>query len=83
VEDPQRDLITPALEGTRNVMNSVACVGKRVRRVVVTSSVAAIRSKEPGPDGVWTEECWNDWATLDDNPYSKHPDPDRLHQQQF
>lgn len=74
VEDPQRDLVTPALEGTRNVMNSVARVGKGVRRVVVTSSLAAIRSKDPGPGGVWTEECWNDWSTLEDNPYSEHRD---------
>jgi hypothetical protein len=83
VEDPQRDLVTPALEGTRNVMNSVARVGKRVRRVVVTSSVAAIRSKDPGPGGVWTEECWNDWATLDDNPYSKYADSAELVTKQY
>ena len=41
VADPQRDLVDPALKGTRNVLESVNAV-ESVKRVVVTSSCAAI-----------------------------------------
>ena len=42
-DDPQRDLIDPALLGTRNVLASAARHKASVRRVVVTSSVAGGR----------------------------------------
>jgi nucleoside-diphosphate-sugar epimerase len=41
IRDPQRQLIRPALEGTQNVLGSVNATDS-VRRVVLTSSVAAI-----------------------------------------
>lgn len=40
VEDPNRDLIDPAVKGTENVLQSVVKHKKTVRRTVVTSSVA-------------------------------------------
>ncbi len=40
VEDPQRDLIDPAVKGTSNVLSSVAKHKKFVKRTIVTSSVA-------------------------------------------
>ena len=40
VEDPQRDLLDPAVKGTSNVLSSVAKHKKSVRRTIVTSSVA-------------------------------------------
>ena len=67
VDDPQRDLIDPALEGTRNVLGSCQRAGG-VERVVLTSSMAAI-SDEPIPGHVFTEEDWNTRSTLDRNPY--------------
>ena len=40
VEDPQRDLLDPAVKGTCNVLSSVAKRKKNVIRTIVTSSVA-------------------------------------------
>ena len=38
--DPQRDIVEPAVQGTRNVMLACAATKSSLRRVVVTSSVA-------------------------------------------
>jgi dihydroflavonol-4-reductase len=67
VKDPQRDLVDPAVQGTRNVL-SAAARAKSVRRVVVTSSMAAI-TDEPESDHVLTEADWNTKSSLDRNPY--------------
>ena len=40
VEDTQRDLIDPAVKGTRNVLAAAAKAKASVQRVVLTSSVA-------------------------------------------
>src|SRR5688572_25510098 len=61
VKDPQRDLVDPAVEGTLNVLRSAARA--RVRRVVLTSSMAAI-SDEPVPGKVFTEDDWNEKSSL-------------------
>lgn len=65
VADPQRDLVDPAVKGTENVLRAAAAAG--VRRVVLTSSMAAI-TDEP-PDRVLTEADWNTSSSLDRNPY--------------
>ncbi len=66
VEDPQRDLVDPAERGTRNVL--AACAkSPSVKRVVVTSSMAAV-TDEPGGK-VLTEADWNEKSTLKRNPY--------------
>lgn len=49
VSDPQRDLIDPALQGTLNVLRAAARSGT-VKRVVVTSSCAAVASQAVPPD---------------------------------
>lgn len=67
-KNPQRDVIDPALEGTRNVLGAVQRA-KTVKRVVVTSSAAAVRSTNRPHDHVFSEEDWNDTATIDENPY--------------
>jgi dihydroflavonol-4-reductase len=73
VDDPMHDLVKPALEGTRNVLNS-ASEQSTVNRVVLTSSVAAIYSDgidvEHRPDGIITEEQWNDSSSTKREPYS-------------
>lgn len=43
VQDAQRDLIEPAVHGTRNVLSSVAKHKGTVQRTVVTSSVAGMQ----------------------------------------
>lgn len=69
VKDPQRDLIDPAVNGTLNVLRAAA-KAETVKRVVVTSSVAAITTQAvPPPDKVWTEADWNLDSTIENAPY--------------
>jgi dihydroflavonol-4-reductase len=66
VRDPQRDLVDPALQGTLSVLEACQKV-PGVRRVVLTSSMAAITDE---PDGrVLTEADWNEKSSLTRNPY--------------
>ena len=67
VSDPQRDLVDPAVEGTRNVLASCKKTDS-VERVVVTSSMAAV-TDEPQPGHVYTEDDWNTRSSLTRNPY--------------
>ena len=73
VDDPQTELVDPALNGTRNVLDTVNATSS-VRRVVLTSSCAAIYTDASdcaqAPGGVLTEEIWNTTASLDYQPYS-------------
>ena len=68
VKDPQKELIDPALAGTRNVLEQATRVDS-VQRVVVTSSVAAIYTDAAecaeAPNGILTEDVWNTTASLD------------------
>ena len=62
------ELIAPAREGTLRVLRASLAAG--VRRVVVTSSVAAIRnSGEQRPERQLTEEDWTDPALPGLSPY--------------
>jgi len=73
VADPQRELIDPALLGTRNVLEEVNRTPS-VLRVVLTSSCAAIYGDNADlaktPNGVFTEEVWNTSSSLEHQPYS-------------
>lgn len=72
VSDPQRDLVDPAVKGTRNVLEQ-ATATKSVKRVVLTSSCAAIFGDQADianlPDGQITEACWNTSSSLQHKPY--------------
>jgi len=70
ITDPQKQLIDPALEGTKNVLESVAKYGS-VKVAVVTGSCAAVVEQIPTDDGtkVWTEDDWNTTSTLTLGPY--------------
>lgn len=73
VDDPQRELIDPALLGTRNVLDQAAGTDS-VHRVVLTSSCAAIYTDAAdcadAPGGVLNEDVWNRTASLEYQPYS-------------
>lgn len=73
VNDPQRDLIDPAVKGTENVLET-ANQTPTVKRVVVTSSCAAIYTDaidtHSAPGGKITEEVWNTTSSLEYQPYS-------------
>lgn len=72
VKDAQRDLVDPALLGTRNVLNSVNRIDS-VKRVVLTSSCVAIIGDAKDclsyPNGVATEEQWNTTSSLTHQAY--------------
>ena len=73
VDNPQKDLIEPALKGTRNVLEQ-ANRTPSVQRVVVTSSCAAIYGdnadlKSTGRER-FTEEDWNSTSSPTHQPYS-------------
>ena len=71
--DPQRDLVDPAVKGTRNVLESVNQTPS-VRRVVLTSSCASIYGDNAdmanSETGVFTEADWNTTSTLTHQSYS-------------
>lgn len=73
VDDPQKELVEPAKFGTRNVLEQVNKT-ESVKRVVLTSSVAAIYGDnadiENTPDGKYTEDIWNTSSSLEHQPYS-------------
>ncbi|MFT3661764.1 MAG: NAD-dependent epimerase/dehydratase family protein [Gordonia sp. (in: high G+C Gram-positive bacteria)] len=71
LDDPQEQLIRPALEGTRNVLNSVNAIDS-VKRVVLTSSVAAIHGDNIDMRGkdCFTDADWNTTSSASHQEYS-------------
>jgi nucleoside-diphosphate-sugar epimerase len=67
-DDPQKSIVDPSVDGTRNVFASIAAAGT-VKRVVHTSSVAAIYSFDKPNDYLYTEADWNDSSTVDVDAY--------------
>ena len=72
IKNAQKELVEPALDGTRNVLDSMNAT-ESVKRVVLTSSVAAIfgdaidiRNTEKG---IFTEEHWNTTSSSEHQPY--------------
>ncbi|KAL4443929.1 hypothetical protein ABPG75_011666 [Micractinium tetrahymenae] len=67
--DPQAQLVDPAVKGTRNVMAAAAKNKASVRRVVLTSSCAAIKGMgnpvPPVQGSTYSEEDWNETSTVD------------------
>ncbi|MCW7468830.1 SDR family oxidoreductase [Leptospira kanakyensis] len=73
VKDAQKQLIDPALKGTRNVLESCNRISS-VKRVVLTSSVAAIHGDNIDslqvPNQTFTEDHWNITSNLNHQPYA-------------
>ncbi len=73
VSDPQKELVDPALEGTRNVLSAASKSGT-VRKVVLTSSVAAVHgdNADMAEQGLisFNEESFNTTSSLHHSPYS-------------
>jgi len=71
--DPKKDLLEPAVQGTVNVLEGVNR-SKTVRRVVLTSSLAAIygdnRDMHDLNIEAFDETLWNTTSSLENNPYS-------------
>lgn len=70
--DAHEALVRPAVEGTRNVLTAANRTAS-VRRVVLTSSVAALYGDNidarDRPDHSLDETCWNTSSSVDHNPY--------------
>jgi len=67
-DDPYTAIVAPAVEGTKNVFDSINKAGT-VKRVVLTSSIRAVFGfgNEKSPGYVYTEEDWNTTSTLENN----------------
>jgi len=59
-ENPQRDVIDPAVNGTLNAMRNALSAG--VKHIVITSSVAAMvgTQRDKNPEYCLTDDDWND-----------------------
>lgn len=62
-DDPD-ELIIPAVHGTTRVLESALAYGSSVKRIVITSSVAAVLETLPEPK-VFTEADWNDGSVVE------------------
>lgn len=70
--DPKKDLIDPAVIGTTGILKAIAKSAPTVKRVVITSSFAAILNgaKVTDPSTTFNEESWNPvtLADIHENP---------------
>jgi nucleoside-diphosphate-sugar epimerase len=73
IKNPEEELIQPAKEGTKNVLEA-ATKTPSVKRVVLTSSVVAIFGDSADiksvPGGIFTEKDWNVTSSADHQPYA-------------
>ena len=72
-QNPQKDLVDPALKGTENVLNS-ANKTESVKRIVLTSSCVAMygdaKDTREYPNETMTESNWNTTSSLKKSPYN-------------
>lgn len=70
--DAHEALVRPAVEGTRHVLDAATRSGS-VRRVVLTSSIAAVHGDNADllqtGKAAFTEDDWNTSSSVDHNPY--------------
>ncbi len=73
IKNPEEELIRPAKEGARNVLES-AKRNPTVKRVVLTSSINAIHGDHADialtPAGIFTEKQWNITSSAEHQPYA-------------
>ncbi|KAF9554191.1 D-lactaldehyde dehydrogenase [Agrocybe pediades] len=60
-EDPN-DLIIPAVKGTMGVLRSALKFGTNVKRIIITSSCAAVMRDVKAPGSIFNEDDWADEA---------------------
>ena len=72
VKDPAKELIQPALRGTKNVLESVNSI-ETVKKVVLTASVVSIYGDavdiEQTEGRIFTDDHWNKSSTATHQPY--------------
>ena len=57
-------IVDPSIEGTKNVLSSLD-KSSTIKRLVHTSSIAAIQSVDQADGTEFTETDWNTWSTID------------------
>lgn len=75
--DVEKDLLVPAVNGTKSILDSIKKYGaESVERVVITSSAAAMIDIRKMNDSSWilTEDQWNPdtWESCQSNPVSAY-----------
>lgn len=72
IKDANKELVEPALEGTRNVLNTANEVSS-VKRIVLTSSVVSVYGDaidiEDTRKDAFDESCWNTTSSVNHQPY--------------
>ncbi len=72
-KNPSKDLIEPALEGTKNILHSANQITS-VKRIILTSSCVAIAGDnadiKQSPQDIFTESDWNQTSSLHHQAYS-------------
>lgn len=58
VQDPVKDFLDPAIKGTTGILKAIQAYAPTVKRVVVTSSFAAIVDPKTNPK-TYSEKNWN------------------------
>ncbi|KAK3323208.1 hypothetical protein B0T19DRAFT_199555 [Cercophora scortea] len=58
-DDPVKECLDPAIKGTTGILKSIKAHATAVKRVIITSSSAAILSP-PNHRDVYDESCWSD-----------------------
>jgi nucleoside-diphosphate-sugar epimerase len=58
VQDPVKDFLDPAIKGTTGILKAIKAYAPSVKRVVITSSFAAIVNPKQHPK-VYSEQSWN------------------------
>ncbi|GAA6018687.1 hypothetical protein JCM11491_001261 [Sporobolomyces phaffii] len=77
VEDPHKDLINPAVQGTTNILRAAARESG-IKRVVITSSFAAIVNPYD-PVYTFTEKDWNEFSPKQVEEKGKDVDPSQAY----
>ena len=64
-KDVEKDILQPAIKGTTEILKSAKEHGPTVKRIIITSSFAALASSSHHPvDHVYTEKDWNPVSRL-------------------
>ncbi len=67
-KDPQREIVDVAVNGAKNVVRAAIASGTN-RRIVMTSSVAAVAGEDRPTSHTFSEDDWNDTATVQKDAY--------------
>lgn len=67
-KDPMLEIVAPSVQGSVNVYDSVAR-HKSIKRVIHTSSLAAIQSYGRPQEYKFTESDWNTWSSVQNGDY--------------